>query len=136
MGTPYERALSVAKSVYSAQVSKIEKRFSDGYATCTYATFELGKELHKEKIGFTVCSGDYDDGGHWWILVTVDLDLKGKTCRVILDLGDNISEKNLASGKIPMKVIKDTDPEYKKYKAENYLTWSQYQSEYRKIKNF
>lgn len=126
--------IEIAKKVYASHKTAINKRFLDGQATCTYASFELGKALTEEGIDFTVCSGDYKDGGHWWILVSVQD--SNRVIRMILDMGDNITEANIDSGKIPLKILVPTDHDYREYQAEEYLTWAQYKQQYSRIKDY
>lgn len=134
MQTNLENLISIAKRVYEKELSTLNKRFDGGYATCTYASYMVGKALDAEQIDFTVVSGDFEDSGHWWIITTVN-DV-GKQTKVIVDLGDNYSDSSIRSGKVPFKIVKESDPNFKSYKPEDKLSWRQYKSTYNQIKDF
>lgn len=125
----------IVHSVYNRIKSSLNKRFEDGYATCTFASYELGKELTKHGIDFSVISGDFKGSGHYWIVCNVAYSVKSmKYTREILDIGDNISSSSLNSGKIPLKILPVPNPDYK---PEDYLTFKKFASLYeKKLKNF
>lgn len=117
---------SIVNIVYKKEIKKIEKRFDGGMATCTYASYVIGKELAAQAISFTVISGDFDDMGHWWVVAGSEY--SGK---YIVDIGNNIPEKAILSGKIEKSILPNPSS---KYKQEYILSWEQYQQEYQSIK--
>jgi hypothetical protein len=116
-------AITIAKKVWTDIKEEIHSRFNDGYATCTYAVKELAHELYKNNVPFVVISGTYLDSGHWWI------SLEDGT---IIDLGNNIDEKNIETGIIQPIISKNTSG----YKVQDRVTYREFLKAWPQIKNF
>lgn len=87
-----------SEKIWSSIKGEIHKRFNDGYATCTFATYEVVKTL--KDFDIKVVDGVYKGDPHWFPLVTVQ---EGS---YIVDLGNNLDSKAIETGDITPRIIK------------------------------
>lgn len=82
----------------------INDRFEGGWATCTYACREVvNLSKHYDMV---VADGEYNGEAHWFVIVNTG---DGKK---IVDLGNNIDDKHMDSGKIEPMIIHYPDSRY------------------------
>jgi hypothetical protein len=114
----------IVKSVWTKIRLTVHQRFNDGLPTCTFATYEVGKSLKKNKIRFRVASGEYSEGtGHWWVVLYAPDD-EGLIKKWIVDLGNNIEDKSIRTGKIkPINCIPYRSQH--NYNAEDFMDFEQ-----------
>jgi hypothetical protein len=70
-------------SVWHSVGDQVNKRFLDGYATCTFATKAIVDQL-ADMYEMNIVDGEYKGEGHWFPV------LKVKEGHYIVDLGNNI----------------------------------------------
>ena len=104
----------IASDVFSKIKNTLELRFESGAATCTVAALELGRAFNKHNIPFNVISGDYANGGHYWI----------ESNNAIYDLGNNLTHHALDTGRISPIITNVSDT---KYKREDVMSFDEYE---------
>jgi hypothetical protein len=113
----------IALDVFKKISNELDSKFNEGYATCTFATLELGKAFEQAGINFKVISGEYNQSGHYWIE-----DSFGN----IFDLGNNVVDSSIESGHITPMINKDKSL----YDKETSMSFKQYLRLYNQIKNY
>ena len=127
------------KILFDRIYPELNKRFNDGYATCTYATyhvsffFEYDKGYYK-KLGyrFEIIDGEYNGMGHWFLKL---YHIKSKK-EFIIDFGNNLTHKALKSGIIEPIIFSKKDSEFYKYSVDSILSFPEYKKYYQEIKHF
>ena len=77
---------------------------NEGDATCPGAAYILAKALQSNGVKAKIVGGEFDTGGHYWVEVPT------KDGTYIADIGNNLLEKTLETGKIE-NIFTKTDSE-------------------------
>ena len=104
-----EDLLQDARTIWHRISTEVNRRFNEGYATCTFATKEVVESLLPKYAEFIdVVDGTYDGEPHWYPIVSIPTDSKVE--RYIIDLGNNI--KHLNDAEISAELHPYPDPNY------------------------
>ena len=115
-----ERHQKEFEEITTSLISKLEGYLNEGSPTCTVAANEVGKFLEGKMDSVQYVSGDFQEQGHWWVVVG-NKQLNGFYSRIVVDFGDNISKSAIEFGKITPKIMPLPDAKKLGYKAEDYM---------------
>lgn len=117
---------NLALKLWSKIKNKINTLFNDGSATCPYATYEVAKYFKELNYNVSIIDGGYKgEEGHWYPIITKDLNPKF-TEYIIVDLGNNLEDRFLDSGKIEHIITKYPNSNYSKDKETTFKRYIEY----------
>ena len=85
---------TVQNTIFDKVTPKLEKIMNEGDATCPGAAYILSKTLQSMGIKSKIIGGEFDGSGHFWVEIPTN------DGTYIADIGNNVLEKTLETGKI------------------------------------